>query len=647
MDYLPSFKKSLKKFIVKQAARESIEPEEVLLDAEKVSELQGQKIETPIKPKAFIVFFAIMLIAVFALAAQAGYFQIFKNNEYSNLVEKNSLRSYPVLAARGLIYDRNLKPLVSNLPSFNIWLAPQDLPKDKAERDTIIEQISYAFDLNPKDIYQKLLDFDFNKEQRILLASNIEPNKILTLESRVNDFPFLSLEEGVIRRYLFQETASHVLGYTGRITKEESRSFPDYFLSERIGKNGLEAEYEQVLRGQAGEQTIEVDNRGRQIKDLGVKDPVAGQNIVTTIDLGLQQKIFEELSRTLKDLKLTKATAVAMNPKNGQILSLVSFPSFDNNIFEQNLTQQDLSAILNEPDQPLFNRAISGQYPTGSTLKPMIGAAALQEGIVKPSTVIFDSGSIVLVNQYNPQVIYTFPDWKTHGAVNMYSAIAQSCDVYFYTVGGGYGSINGLGVERIKKYLKLFGFGKASGVDLSSEEAGLVPDEEWKQKQKNENWFIGDTYHISIGQGFFLATPLQLASAISSIANGGKIFKPYLVDKIIDSDKNSIKIFEPNLIRENFINKEHLSVIREGMREAVTSGSARLLADLPIKAAGKTGTAQMSGQERPNAWFVSFAPYSDPEIVLVVMVENAGEGSSVSAPIAKEVLKWYFNRSSY
>lgn len=435
---------------------------------------------------------------------------------------------------------------------------------------------------------------------------------------------------------------TQILGYTGKLTEKDLENFSDYLLTERVGKSGLEATYEESLRGQAGEQIVEVDAKGQQIKELGTKKEVPGQNIVTTIDLDLQQKIFEELSKTLKGLNLTKAAVVALDPRNGQILSLISLPSFDNNLFEQDLASEDLKKILEEPNQPLFNRVIAGQYATGSIIKPLIGSAALEEKVVTPSTAINDSGSINVVNQYNPQIVYTYPDWKAHGLVNIYSAIAQSCDVYFYTIGGGYGKIDGLGIDRIKKYLGLFGLGQLSGIDLLGEKAGLLPDGQWKESVKKEQWYVGDTYHVSIGQGDLLATPLQIASAYAAIANEGKLFRPYLVDKIIDSDKNNIKAFDPQLIREDFIKPENLSVIKEGMREVVSAGTAKLLADLPIKIAGKTGTAQVAGQVRPNAWFVGFAPYEDPKIVLAILIENGGEGTVTAVPLAKEIFSWYF-----
>jgi penicillin-binding protein 2 len=644
MDYLPEFKEKFKGFKIHQSFKENIEPEEILLDAQKSLDLQDQKLETPLRAKVFIVLFGIIVVSLAALLFRTGYFQIFKNEVYSKLASRNSLRVYPILAPRGLIYDKDYKTLANNLPSYNVFLAPQDLPKDKTEREETIEQISLLLDLDIREINQEISDFDFEKGQRILIIEGLSTEKILPLESRLKDFPALTLENGIQRQYLYGEILSHILGYTGKLSEENLEMYPDYSPADRIGQEGLELQYEEFLKGQDGQRQVEVDSKGQQIKEKGITEPASGKSIVTTIDLDLQKKIYEEMEKMLSKLNLTKGAAVALDPQNGQVLALISLPAYDDNLFEKNISVADFKKLEENLDKPLFNRAISGQYPSGSVIKPIIGAAALEENIVKPSTTIFAPGQITIVNQYNPSIVYNFSDWKAHGIVNIYSAIAQSCDVYFYTIGGGYGSIDGLGIDRIKKYLNLFGFGGLLGIDLPGEKFGLTPDEAWKQEAKNESWYIGDTYHVSIGQGDLLVTPLQMAAATAAVANGGKLYTPYLVDKIVDSDKNNINVFEPRLIRENFIKTENLSVIRQGMRQAVTEGSASFLADLSIKAAGKTGTAQIAGQKNPNAWFVSFAPYDDPEIVLVIMLENAGEGSSYAVPVAKEVLKYYFSK---
>ena len=403
MDYLVEFKKEFKKLKVRQTFKENIEPEEILLDAQK-PEFNQQKIELPLKPRVFFAFFAIILTALVILASRSAYLQIWQNKNYAALAQSNSLRAYPILAPRGLIYDRNLKTLVTNAPSFNILLTPQDLPKDKQERETVIEQISFLLGLNPKDVNQELANFDFEKSQNILLAVSLAPDEILPIESRIKDFPELTLEEGIIRQYPLGESLSHVLGYTGKINKDELSLYGNYYLSERIGKEGLESSFEQILRGTPGERQVEVNALGRQIQEIGIKPPISGQNIVTTIDSDLQKEIFDVMSRTAKNSQLKRGAAVALDPRDGQVLAMVSLPSYDDNIFEQGILPQDLEKIQQDPDKPLFNRAISGQYPSGSTIKPVIGAAALQEKVISPQTTIYDSGSLQIVNQYNSSI---------------------------------------------------------------------------------------------------------------------------------------------------------------------------------------------------------------------------------------------------
>ncbi|KKT27245.1 MAG: Penicillin-binding protein [Parcubacteria group bacterium GW2011_GWA2_43_9b] len=357
-----------------------------------------------------------------------------------------------------------------------------------------------------------------------------------------------------------------------------------------------------------------------------------------------QDALYNNLQTTLQKMRLKKAAAVALDSKSGGVLAMASFPSFDNNLFAQGFSSKDFSGLLGDATQPLFNRVISGQYSPGSTVKPLIGSVALQEKVVMPRTTIFDPGQIMLVNQYNPGIIYTFADWKAHGVVDIYSAIAESCDVYFYTVGGGYGNIKGLGIEKLEKYFKLFGFGADLGIDLPGENNGLVPNEQWKQQIKKEDWYTGDTYHISIGQGDLLTTPLQMAAATAAILNGGKVLRPRVVDKIIDSDKNVVNTIEPKVLRQDFIDQANLDVMKKAMRQTVTEGTAQILNDLPVATGAKTGTAQVAGNNNPNAWGVVFAPYDDPQMVIVVLVEGAGEGSQVAMPVIKETLKEYYKQ---
>lgn len=644
MDFLLNHNKKLREYRVRKILKEAIEPEEILLDAAKAPELEDQKIEVPIRPKTFRLFLWLIVAVFLVLVGQSFYLQIIKGATYGQMAERNSIRSFPIFASRGIIYDRTMKQLVYNVPSFDLVVTPQDLPKDLSQRNLVIGHVANIVGLAEEEIVGQIEKFDFRVAQSFSLSSNLEHEKVLVLESQIAGLPGFRIENNAVRQYIFSPYLSNVLGYLGKMAAGDLKNNPDYFMTEKIGKDGLEQAYEKILRGQPGEKLIEVDAQGRQKSLLSESEPKDGLGLVLTIDNELQKQIYEKLKKTVGKLGLKKAAAVAIDPRSGGVLALVSLPSFDNNIFAGSLSVDDYANLKNDPNQPLFNRALSGQYAPGSTVKPFIGAAALQEGVISKYTTIFDPGELVLANQYNPEIIYRFPDWKAHGTVDIYTAIAQSCDVFFYTIGGGYGNIEGLGLERLEEYFGLFGFGAKLGIDLPGEASGLVPSAAWKKEAKNEQWYTGDTYHISIGQGDLLVTPLQLAAATASLANDGKLLAPHLVDKIIDSDKNIINTIQSKILRANFVSSENLDVIKKGMRQAVTVGSAHLLNDLTIPVAAKTGTAQVAGQKNPNAWVSLFAPYDNPQIALVILVENAGEGSQVAVPIAKEILEEYFNK---
>ena len=641
------FSQKFKRYRVKKNLKVLIEPEEILLDAAKAPELDDQKIEVPIRPKIFQIFFGIIFVSFLILAGQTFYLQIVKGSSFQQLSERNSTRSLPIFASRGIIYDYAQKQLVYNVPGFDLVVMPQDLPQDEGQRYSVISKVAAILgkpEQDIKDAIDKLKKSNFKSSQSSNVATNIEHDKILTLETQLPNLPGFRIEESAVRQYLFAPYFSQILGYMGKLEAADLQTNPDYFMTEKIGKSGLEYSYEEILRGQPGEKLIEVDSLGRQKAVLSETKPKNGSGLILTLDSELQSFLASRLTEKLKSTQLNKAAAVAINPKDGGILALVSLPSFDNNIFTNGLSSKVYADLVSDPNQPFFDRAIAGQYAPGSIIKPIIGASALQEGVINKSTTIFDTGELVLVNQYNPAIVYRFPDWKAHGEVNIYSAIAQSCDVFFYAVGGGYGSIKGLGLDRLDNYFHLFGLGEKLGIDLPGESTGLVPTAEWKKEEKGEDWYTGDTYHLSIGQGDLLITPLQMAAATAAIANGGRLFVPHLVDKIVDSDKNVINAIEPKIIRDNFISSENLDIITKAMRQTVTAGSALLLNGLPVPVAAKTGTAQVAGQANSNAWVSVFAPYNDPKIVLVILIENSGEGSQVAVPVARDVLEWYFNK---
>ena len=642
MDRFLNSNKALAKLKIKTIFKETIEPEEILLDATKSSELDGQIIEVPIRPKIFRIFAGIIFVFFFILAGQAAYMQISQGGYFNNLAEKNRTRSLPLFAQRGIIYDKNFKQLVFNIPDFNLLVSLPDLPKDSQARSLVVKKAAGITGLTEEEILNDINSINLKLGSFAVVSENLEHEKLLEIQGAINDLPGFRIEQNIMRQYVDAQEYSHVLGYMGKLADSDVEKNPGYSLTEKIGKNGLEAFYENILRGKPGQRFLEVDSLGRLKGTVAEQKAQDGEGLLLSIDSRLQDKLYNSLQATLQKMHLKKAAAVALDPMTGGVLAMASFPGFDNNLFARGFSSKDYGSILNDATQPLFNRVISGQYPPGSTVKPLIGSAALQEKVVTPQTKIFDPGQITLANQYNPSIVYSFADWKAHGIVDIYSAIAESCDVYFYTVGGGYGNIEGLGIDRLEKYFKLFNFGSVLGIDLPGEDNGLVPGQQWKQQAKGEAWYTGDTYHVSIGQGDLLVTPLQLAAATAAILNGGKVLQPHVVDKIIDSSKNVINTIEPKVLQQGFINQANLDVIKKAMRQTVTDGSARLLNDLPVAVGAKTGTAQVAGDNNPNAWGVVFAPYDNPQMVIVVLVEGAGEGSQVAMPLIKETLKEYY-----
>lgn len=641
MDFDQIFDKLPPKLSLNKTSWRSLEPEEVFLDARKD---QRQKVEEPIKKKSLIIFYSVIVFFLFVLIAEAGWLQLIKGAFYASQAEKNRIRSIPIFAPRGIIYDRNGKQLVYNVPVFNLVATPAYLPKEANDRQSIISKVVKIFGEDGKRINEILARCDLLSFEPVILAEDIDREKVLLWDAAGQEFPGINLEKNLRREYVDGMDFSHILGYVGRMTEKDNEENPDYFLTETLGKSGLELQYQSILRTLPGRREVEVNARG-EIKKTGIiSESTDVKSLILSLDASLQKKLADEVSEALKKTGGTKAAALALDPRNGKVLALLSFPTFDNNALAKGLSQKEYDQLFIKDDQPLFNRVVSGQYPPGSTIKPFFGAAALQEKIIKPNTIINDSGTISIPNPYNPGIVYNFPDWKTHGPVNIFSAIAQSCDIYFYTIGGGFGDFKGLGIDRLEKYLKLFGFGEITGIDLPNEKTGFVPSSQWKKEVKHEDWYIGDTYHLSIGQGDLTVTPLQLAELTAAIANSGTVWQPQIVDKIIDSAKNVIKDIQPVGQKISFISEENFGIIQEAMRQTVLAGSAQYLKDLPVEAAGKTGTAQTTIGKPNNSWFTAFAPYNNPEIVLVILVEGGGEGSSIAVPVAKEVLRWYFNR---
>jgi penicillin-binding protein 2 len=587
---------------------------------------------------------AVFLIFIFGvlgiLFARTAYLQVVRGGYYREIAEGNRIRTVYTSAERGVIYDKNDKSLVKNVPTFSLYLVPTDLPKEEEKRNSTLDYLAGAINLSREEIDDNLKESSPFSYVPVLIKENVDYEEAIRLKVESAFLPGIDLRMESRREYFKGAlddvlSLSHVLGYVGKINKSELENNENYNTTDFIGKTGLESFYEEILRGKNGKKQIEVDALGKEKSVIAKEDSIRGKNITLTLDIDLQQKMEEIIEKHLKAAKKSRAAAVVLNPQNGKILSLVSLPAFDNNLFAEGISSKDYEALINDPNSPLFNRAVMGEYPSGSTIKPVYAAGALEEGIINKNTSFLSTGGLRVSSWF-------FPDWLVggHGWTNVTEAIADSVNTFFYIIGGGYDDFKGLGLEGLVKYAKLFGFGEKLGIDLPHEADGFLPSEEWKEKTKGEQWYIGDTYHLAIGQGDLLVTPLQIAAATAVFGNGGTLYAPHLLGAVESVEQPK----ENYLIRKNLVSEKNIDIVRAGMRQTVLSGSAEKLLDLPVTSAGKTGTAQWSQTKSPHAWFTSFAPYENPEVVVTVLVEEGEGGSRISLDIAREFLWWYFSR---
>jgi len=622
-----------------------IEPNEVFLDKlahakEEELGLSEKKFEVPLKEKISYVLFAIFFLAAAALFSKTFYLQIFEGKKLYVSAENNKGSANIIVPERGIIYDKNLKKLVSNSPAFDLVCDRANFSVLTPEISKEISDIANSLKVNPSDVENKIKSSD---SAQVLVAEDISHENLLVLETKMGGIFSCKIQQNTSRNYLFGPVLSQVLGYTGRINKNEYSSSSGYSINGYIGKTGLEKYYEPYLRGVPGQSRpggARLASQSEAAKPEILSVPIAGNNLVLNIDIGLQQRLYDALGKSIEKMGGKKGAAVAMDPRTGAVLALVSYPSYDDNLFSKGISKTDYDKIVNDPSQPLFNRAVSAKYPTGSTIKPFEAAAALQENLISPTKQINDPGYILVKSQYDPSVVYRYGGVAPHGMVDMKKAIAVSSNIYFYTVGGGYGDQQGLGPARIKKYLSLFGWNEKTGIDLPGEFSGFIPDPAWKKATKGLSWFDGDTYNLSIGQSDLQTTPLQVTSAYCAIANGGTLYKPQIVKSIV-----GVKEFAPEIIRSNFIDPENLAIVRQGMRDGVAEdyGISKSLNDLPVAVAAKTGTAEIGYNNLFNVWSSVFAPYDNPEIVLVVTAENVNGLGAVTLPVARDVLQWYFS----
>lgn len=620
----------IKKFRVPITSRSIIEPEEIFFDSSKLKqfeeeEIDAGKLEKEISGKVFTLFQIFAFGMVLAGGFATAFFMVIRGGYYESEAEGNTLRASPIFAERGFIYSSDGKILARNERSYEIVIKGPELPQGHDSKQilrTLSEELAEILLRDGKNIYHRFLVALEGRLAEVVLGKGFESAEIARIADYLDAYPFLEIRESFQRRYNGNITLSHVLGYTGA---EEGR----------VGKMGLEAFYDDTLRGAPGVLIKKIDAKGEIFKETLRSSARRGQDLTLSIDAGLQEKVHAILTRHMRTLNIDSVSVVLMDPRNGSIRSLVSLPAFDANVFENGIEEKELANILANPSKPLFHRTIAGEYPSGSIIKPIIAAAALEERLVTPDFSVYADGAISVPSVYDPSIVYVFKDWKVHGWTDMRKAIADSVNVYFYTIGAGYKEQKGLGIDKIEEYAEKFGWGHALGIDLPGEADGNIPTPKWKKEVKGQNWYIGDTYITSIGQGDVLVTPLQVAAATAVFANYGTLFAPRVVAKIQD------EAVEPQVLRANFVSRQNIQVVREGMRRAVRDGSARLLSSLPFAVAGKTGTAQTSLQ-RNHAWFTGFAPYENPEIVISVLLEE-GDKSDYAVRVAKDILAAYFN----
>ena len=579
------------------------------------------------------------------LGYQLWNLQIANGPGYRQRAEHNRLRQITTKPLRGLAYDRNGHQLVRNVPNFSVVIRPADLPTEGQSLNDVLQRLSLALDISPETLAERIEAGRAHPYEPLRVQSYIGRRAALVLEEERHLLPGVTILPTPIRHYPDGALLGHLIGYTSLIPAErlERLLLRQYERDDVIGRSGLEAVAEAELRGSPGRIQVEVDAVGRTANVLDtLVEAQPGHTVILTVDTRLQEAATRLLQQALDRTGALNGAAIAMVPQTGEILALVSLPSYDNNLFARGISPSDYRRLNEDPRRPLVNTAIAGQYPPGSTFKIVVAAAALEERVVYPDQKVICRGRIDLPSGH------VFRDWlpSGHGPLGVVDAMAQSCDVYFYSVGGGWepAGIRGLSPEKLGSYAQLFGFGTPVGLGLPGEEPGLIPTPAWKQHTKDEPWYLGDTYNISIGQGDLLATPLQVLNAMNVIANGGTLYRPQLVLEVRDAEGHPRQSFEPDAIRRVPVTAQHLALIRQGLRKAITSPDGTTYAALKehtLAIAGKTGTSEVSQSVAPHAWFVGYAPAHNPMISVVVFVQHGGEGSRVAAPVAADIMNVY------
>lgn len=574
--------------------------------------------------------------------------QVLEAPLHGRAAEANRIRLTVLPPPRGVIYDRSGRIVAANAPVFAVSLIEADVPPGRLRE--ILERLAALLGTNWQELERSL-------DQRrvagdvfapVLLRTHLSRDLALAIEEHSWELPGVRITVESAREYPDGELLAHVLGYLTQPSAEEfERKYRDegYAMSDRVGAAGVEAAYESVLRGTSGARLIEVDVGGRPLSELQVVPPEPGRNLRLSIDLSLQRRVTEILKARLP--ADSSGVAVVAAPGNGEILALVSLPSFDPNVFSRPEADNQILALLADPRLPLFHRAVAGQYPPGSTFKLAVAVGALQERVADRSTRIRSNGGLRVPNPYDPRLSTWFPDWAVLGDMNFVQGLALSSNVYFATLAGGFAEFEGLGVDRVARYARLVGYGGPTEIDLPAEEDGRVPTPAWKLANFGEGWLTGDTYNMAIGQGFVLATPLQVANVTNAVASGGTLVRPHVGQAVLDQHGKVIRSIAPPPLRQLGARSETLQVIREGMLATLDTDQLRAHRIPELRVAGKTGTAEYvgprdaAGRLPTHGWFTAFAPYEDPQVTVTVFVERGG-GPANAAPIAMELFRAYF-----
>ncbi len=619
-----------------------IEPHEVFMDElvqkrEREYGTSKRRIEVPLPKNTLIVFSFVFFLFFFLFFARDLQLQVLENEYYTALAQRNILSISSEQITRGIIYDRNKNQIVYNIPQYDLYFNSRQI---SSSEKSAINRVGEVLGISPKELLEKIED---SSDNLVEIKRELPHEKLIVLQPQIEDLSGFYLFNSIGREYKAPVSASHIIGYIGKIDKEMLSKYPEkYAIHDYVGKMGIEKFYEKYLTRRGDETKIKRDARGNVVSTEILKNETTGTNIVLTIDLDLQNIAEEKVKEKLEEFNVNAAGVVAINPHTGEIIAMASVPSFDNNLFRKNADQKVLADLFQSTEGIFVNRTISSTYPTGSIIKPLLAVAALEEEIITPEKRIHSPGYISIPNPWNPLEPTIFRDYQVHGWRDMREAIAVSSNVYFYAIGGGYEDQVGLGASKIKEYLSLFGWDKKTGIDLLSEKDGFIPDSDWKRENLNDLWRVGDTYNLSIGQGFLSTTPLQVAISYASIINGGNIVTPYLLKKVVDDEGNIIEEKSPSIKKKLPFSKQNLQIAKEGMGLATEIGTGRPLQSLPVSSGAKTGTAQTSRAGLNNSWIGAFAPFEEPEILIVVVVEDVRGITPVATHIANDILKEYF-----